>query len=400
MSICVAMVAGEASGDLLGAHLMAALKARRSNLHFVGIGGPKMQAQGFESWYPQEKLAVRGFVEVLRHYREIVGIRRDLGQRVLAAQPALFIGVDAPDFNLVLEARLKAAGIPAVHYVSPSVWAWRAGRIGKIVRAVSHMLCLFPFEPPLYEAQGLPVTYVGHPLADVIDPAFDRKAAREALKLPKKAAVYALLPGSRQSELRHHTNLFLEAAYLISQRQPAAVFLVPLATRETRLLFESALEKMRRECPEPPDVRILFGHAQAAMGACDVALVASGTATLEAALLKTPMVITYRMPALSWWLTNKLRYQPWVGLPNILAGRFVVPELLQDAATPEALAEAMLGIQGDAEGRAAMQNAFHEQHLQLRQGSSERAAEAVLQYLEPTPLAQGVHKDPCASAAK
>lgn len=374
----IAMVAGEASGDLLAAHLMSALKQRLPEARFVGIGGPKMQAAGLDAWWPSEKLAVRGYAEVLRHYREIAGIRRRLLSRLLDEKPDVFIGVDAPDFNLWLEKKLKAHGIPTVHYVSPSVWAWRGGRIGKIGRAVSHMLALFPFEPPLYEKQGIPVTYVGHPLADVIPLDINRASVRERLGLPAKETVFALLPGSRQSEVEYMGELFIETARKLHERFPASRFLVPLVSRETRNRFEEMLwEQGAQEMP----FTLLFGHAQDALAACDAALVASGTATLEAALIKAPLVVTYRMSPWSWWLMRRMRYQPWVGLPNILAGRFVVPEFIQDDATSENLAQALgnLVVDGVVKGRLA--TVFREMHLELRQGTSERAASAILSCL-------------------
>jgi lipid-A-disaccharide synthase len=327
----VGIVAGEPSGDLLGSALVAALRMRRPDLRFVGIGGPKMMAAGVESLFPMEKLSVRGYVEVLRHYREIIGIRRNLKKFFLRERPSVFIGVDAPDFNLDLEMALKVDGIPTVHYVSPSIWAWRGGRIRKIRKAVSRMLTVFPFEAPLYEKAGVPVSYVGHPLADMLAGAPGKNEARAELRIPANAPVVALLPGSRVSEVEQLADVFVAAAEKIAAAVEGVRLLVPLVNRQTRELFEAAL--YRRESGEL-EITLLFGHAHEAMAAADVVLLASGTATLEAALLQRPMVITYRMPRLSWWIMNNRRYQPWVGLPNILAGEFVVPELLQDAATP------------------------------------------------------------------
>lgn len=374
----IGIVAGEASGDLLGSHLIAALRQQMPEVRFIGIGGPKMQAAGMEVLYPMEKLAVRGYVEVLKHYREIVGIRRKLRERFIAEPPDLFIGVDAPDFNLDLELALKNRGIPTVHYVSPSIWAWRGERIHKIKRAVSHMLALFPFEMPLYQQEGVPVTYVGHPLADMLARLPKREALREQMYLPKNIKVFALLPGSRQSEVRHLAATYIETAKLILQRFPDAQFLVPLASRETRAIFEE--EIWRLEAQELP-LKLLFGHAQDAMIAADGVLVASGTATLEAALLKRPMVITYHMPALSWWLMQRKRYQPWAGLPNIMAGRFVVPELLQHDATPENLAQALLNLVADKQAVAELEDIFEEMRTMLRQDTAQKAAQAILPYL-------------------
>ncbi len=378
MSITIAMVAGEASGDMLAAHLIAALKKHLPDVRFVGIGGPRMEAQGFDAWWPAEKLSVRGYAEVLRHYREITGIRRKLLARLKVEQPSVFIGVDAPDFNLWLERRLKSRGIPTIHYVSPSVWAWRGGRIKSIARAVTHMLALFPFEPKLYRQQDVPVSYVGHPLADMIPLERDRIAARERLDIDGAGPVVALLPGSRQSELRCMGELFIETAQLFAARFPTARFLVPLATRETRNLFETGIWKLGAQ--EMP-IKLMFGHAQEALAAADVALVASGTATLEAALIKTPLVAAYRMSPWSWRLMRRMRYQPWVALPNILAGRFVVPEFLQDDATAENLAQALGNLYADSLLREKLEQVFGEIHRTLRQNTAEKAAAAILPYI-------------------
>lgn len=374
----IGMVAGEASGDLLGSHLIAALKRVRPELRFVGIGGPKMQAAGMEILFPMEKLAVRGYVEVLRHYREIVGIRRQLRDHFLKNRPDIFIGVDAPDFNLDLEVALKSHGIPTVHYVSPSIWAWRGERIHKIKRAVSHMLALFPHEPKIYEAAGVPVTYVGHPLADLLPEQPNRAAMRETMRIPLDAPVFALLPGSRQSEVKQLAGLLIETAKRIVQTVPEARFLVPLVTRETRAIFEQA--RYEADADELP-FTLLFGHAQDAMIAADGVIVASGTATLECALLKRPMVITYRMPALSWKLMKRKSYQPYYGLPNILCERFVVPELLQEEATPENLAQALLNLVNDKTAVAGLEDAFLALHRSLKQNTAEKAAVAILPLL-------------------
>ena len=376
--IRIAMVAGEASGDLLASHLIAALKSHLPEAEFFGIGGPKMQAMGLDAWWPAEKLAVRGYAEVLRHYREISGIRRALLKRLRQDRPDVFIGVDAPDFNLWLEARLKAAGIPAIHFVSPSVWAWRAGRIRNIVASVNQLLCLFPFEPPLYETYGLKASYVGHPLADIIPLEPDQQAARERLNLEPEGMVFALLPGSRQSELQYMAATFIATAQRLLERYPLARFLVPLVTRETRNQFEQALwDAGAQELP----LTLLFGHAHDAMAAADAVLVASGTATLEAALYKKPMVITYRMSPWSWRLMRRMKRQPWVGLPNILAGRFLVPEFLQENATPENLAQALGNLVADPVLPGRLRAAFTRMHLSLRQDTAAKAAAAILPLL-------------------
>lgn len=375
----IAIVAGEASGDMLAGMLMRAIKQVYPEVRFIGIGGPKMRAVGMEILFPLEKLAVRGYVEVLRHYREIVGIRDQLRKRFIAHQPDIFIGVDAPDFNLDLELALKSHGIPTMHYVSPAIWAWRGERMNKIKQAVSHMLCLFPFEAALYEQAGVPVTYVGHPLADVMPEQPNRAAMREQMRiLPKSAKVFALLPGSRQSEVRQLAATYIETAKLIWQQCPEAQFLVPLATRETRTIFEQVRWKLDAQALP---MTLLFGHAHDAMIAADGVLVASGTATLEAALLKRPMVITYKMPALSWWLHKRKMYQRWVGLPNILAGRFVVPEILQDDATAQNLAQALLNLVNNKAAIEALEQTFSAMHLTLRQNAAQKAAAAILPFL-------------------
>ena len=391
----IAIVAGEASGDLLGSHLMRALKAQRNDLTFIGIAGPKMAAEGAKSVFPIEKLSVRGYVEVLTHLYGLLKLRKSLLKQLLAEKPDIFIGVDAPDFNFWLERQLKKRGIPAIHYVSPSIWAWRGGRMGKIKRAVSHMLALFPFEPALYEKAKVPVTFIGHPLADEIPLKPSKQAARDLLKIENGKLVVAMLPGSRQSEVRQHAELFVKTAQIIHQENANTQFLVPLITRETRHIFEQALyknlqeqmslekNKQENQHENQPHLQldILFGHAHDAMEAADVVLVASGTATLEAALLKRPLVITYRMPTLSWWILKRMNYLPYVGLPNILAGKFVVPELLQKEATPQKLADAVSLLLVDKTRIKEIEQEFTSIHKSLRQNSAKKAAQVVLSYL-------------------
>lgn len=376
--IRVALVAGEASGDLLGSHLLAALAERVPRLKAFGIGGPKMQSAGLESWFPMELLAVRGYVEVLGSLPKLLRVRRELKRRLLADPPDLFVGIDAPDFNLDLEVALRAGGITTVHYASPSIWAWRGERIHKIKRAVSKMLALFPFEPPIYEKAGIPVAYVGHPLADQLPEHPDRDAAREQMRLSPRQTVVALLPGSRQSEVRQLGELFAATAKLVAEQVPNPHFLVPLISRETRSIFEEALYHQNAE--QLP-LTILFGHAHMAMTAADAVLVASGTATLEAALLKRPMVITYRMPRLSAWIMRRKGRLRHVGLPNILAGEFVVPEILQEDATAENLAQALVNQLHDKEVRKRIEKKFLEIHRVLKQGTAGRAVEAILPLL-------------------
>ena len=374
----MAIVAGEASGDLLGAALIRALKSRWPALEFEGIAGPKMEAEGARSLYPMEKLAVRGYVEVLTSLKDILAIRRGLAGRLLARKPDLFIGIDAPDFNLGLEARLKAAGVPTVHYVSPSIWAWRPERIRTIGRSVDRMLVMFPFEEEIYRAAGIAVDYVGHPLADAMPLVPDRAEARAQLRLPASAVPVALLPGSRVSELELHADLMIETARRLGAARPELRFFVPLATRETRELFERRLyEREARELP----ITVLFGHARLALQAAEVALVASGTATLEAALARCPMVVTYRVKPLTHWLVKRKAILPYFSLPNVLSGEFIVPELLQDDATPENLAQAMGNWLDNRIAREALRRRFDEIHRRLATGHDERVVRALMPYL-------------------
>lgn len=375
----IGIVAGEASGDQLGSLLIKALKQHRADVRFIGVAGPKMQAEGAVTLFPMEKLAVRGLFEVLRHLPEIWRLRRRLMQFFFQNPPDLFIGIDAPEFNLGLEQRLKRRGVVTMHYVSPTIWAWRPGRIHKIKRAVSHMLTLFPHELPLYQQAGVPATFVGHPMADQIPLQPHHEAARKELRLLDQTWVVALLPGSRQSELDYMLDLFLKTASLIHQQSEAVHFLIPVLTREARWQVEQALP---RDTEHPLPVTILFGHSLLAMAAADAVLVASGTATLEAALLKRPMVIAYRISTLTWMIVKRMLRVAHVGLPNILAGRAIVPELLQREATPEKLSEALLFLMHDQPALAEMQTAFLDMHRALRQDCGEKAAQVILQYLK------------------
>jgi lipid-A-disaccharide synthase len=375
----VGMVAGEASGDLLAAHLIAALRTRRSSTLFAGIGGPRMAAQGFQSEYPMEKLSVRGYSEALLSYFELSGIRRRLAKSMLAERPDLFIGVDSSDFNLGLERRLKEGGIPTIHYVGPSVWAWRRWRIRRIARAVDRILVMLPFEEPLYQKAGVPVTYVGHPMADVIPFEPNKDEARAQLRLPTGKLIVALLPGSRRSELHYMASAFVLAAHRFRQEVHDVHFVCPTATRATRDMFELALhQNQRSDLP----LTLLFGHSHEALAAADLALVASGTATLETALSKTPMVIAYRQSALSWAIMRHMSYLPYIGMPNILAGEKLVPELLQDEANPAALAAALLALLRDGAARKRQVERFRDFHVMLRQNTAEKAADAVLEVMD------------------
>ena len=378
------MVAGEASGDLLAGLLLDGLRARWPGVRPAGIGGPQMARRGFDAWWPSDKLAVRGYVEVLRHYREIAGIRRQLKQRLLAAsgqRPDLFIGVDAPDFNLDLEAALKAEGIKTVQFVCPSIWAWRAERLEKIKRSVHHVLCIFPFEPALLATHGVAATYVGHPLAAVIPMQPDRQAARQALGLRDEDTVVAILPGSRKSEIEFLALRFFQAAALVKRAQPAIKFIVPAVPALKSLIVQLADVAGIRA-----DLKIVAGQSHAVLAACDVTLIASGTATLEAALFKRPMVIAYNMNWLSWQIMRRKQLQPWVGLPNILCREFVVPELLQDNATPEALAQALMHwIEAKSfapEKIASVEQRFSQLHAQLQQDTPRLATDAIEKILE------------------
>lgn len=382
----IAIVAGEPSGDALGAGVMAALRARWADLDFYGIAGPKMAAAGARSLYPMEALSVRGYVEVLRHLGEILSIRRGLARTLLSDPPDLFIGIDAPDFNLGLESKLKAAGIKCVHYVSPTVWAWRPERIHGIGRSMDLMLCIFPFEEEIYRKAGIPAAYVGHPLADAMPLAPDQDEARSQLRLGPASVPIALLPGSRVSELEFHADLLIDTAKLLAAERPELRFFVPLATRETRDYFEERL--YARDARELP-IQVLFGHARLALHAAEAAIVASGTATLEAALARCPMVITYRLSPLSYRIFKRKSVLPYVGMPNVLAGEFVVPEVLQKDATPANLAQALGRWLDDKPAREAVRERFARLHESLAIGHDERLAQA----LEPF-LAKARRHDP------
>jgi len=368
----LAMVAGEASGDLLAGLLLGGLTARWPALSTFGIGGPKMAQHGFDAWWPHDKLAVRGYVEVLRHYRDISGIRDRLAERLLRERPDAFIGVDAPDFNLGLEARLKAQGIKTIHFVSPSIWAWRGKRVVKIRDAVDHVLCLFPFEPEIYARNGIAATYVGHPLADAIPLEVPRAASRRALGLSPDDVVVAVLPGSRRSEIQYIAERLLGAAALMQRERPSLRVVLPVAQG-----LRPMIEPMLAAHAAGAAIELLDGRSHEAMAACDVALVASGTATLETALFKRPMVIAYNMHWLSWQMMKRMKYQPWVGLPNILLRDFAVPELLQDQATPAKLAEAAFAWLDDPARCAALTQRFAALHRELRCNTAQAATDAI-----------------------
>jgi lipid-A-disaccharide synthase len=381
-NISIAMVAGESSGDLLASRLLSGLRPHLPEASLHGIGGERMAQYGFVSDWPMEKLSVNGLFEVARHYREIKGIQIALRDSLLARRPDLFIGVDAPDFNLGLEAQLKNAGIPTMHFISPSIWAWRGGRIRKIARAASHMLVIFPFEEALYRNAGIPVTYVGHPLAEIIPMEPDVAAARATLGLPADATVVAVLPGSRMSELKYNAVSFIAAAKLLLQRDPQLRLLAPMAGPRQRQYFESLLaEAGLGDVP----LQILDGQSHLALAAADGVLVASGTASLEVALFKKPMVIGYKMMAATWHILRHMSYQPWIGLPNILVREFLVPELLQDAATPQALADALWSQMADPAHKDMLRQRFTDMHHSLLRDTASESAQAVCQMLARRP---------------
>jgi len=377
--LSVALVAGEPSGDLLAARLLSGLRPHLPDARFHGIGGEHMMAQGFESHWPMDKLTVRGLLAVIPRYREIKGIQNQLRDLLLAERPAAFIGADYPGFNLGLEEQLKAAGIPTIHYIGPQIWAWRGGRIKKIIRAVSHMLVVFPFEEEIYRQAGVPVSYVGHPLAEVIPMAPDVAGARRALGMPEDANVVAIMPGSRMSEIKYNTVAFIGAARLLKQRDRTLRFVAPMAGERQRKYF---LELVAQAGLQDVEVQLLDGQSHTAIAAADAVLVASGTASLEVALFKKPMVIAYRMAELEWQILRHFNYQPWIGMPNILAREFLVPELLQNAANSEALAQAMWKQLSDAPHRQRLVERFTDMHHSLLRNSAVESAAAVLKVIK------------------
>jgi len=371
------MVAGEASGDLLASLLLAAMRERWPGLRAVGIGGPLMVQQGFEAWWPHHKLAVHGVVDALRHFRELYGIRNALAERILQQRPVAFVGVDAPDFNLGLEGRLRRSGVRTIHFVCPSIWAWRGGRVKRIARDVDHVLCLFPFEPELLRRGGVAATYVGHPLADVIPLQVPRAESRVRLGLGEREPVVAILPGSRLGEVRLVAPPFLQAVALLHRRRADLRFVLPVSSG----MRASLAPMLAMHAPDVP-IDLVESQSHDALAACDVTLIASGTATLEAALFKRPMVIGYRSHWVNALLWKHLGYLPWVGLPNILCNQTVVPELLQGACEPLALADAVLAQLDDAAGAERLAERFTELHLLLRRDTARCATDAIAKVLE------------------
>ena len=378
----VAMVAGEASGDLLAGLVLDGLRARWPDMQSSGIGGPQMVARGFDALWPSDRLAVHGYsIEVFKRVAGLLRMRAQLRDRLLHERPSVFIGVDAPDFNLGLETALKEGGIRTVHFVCPSIWAWRAERVEKIRRAADHVLCIFPFEPALLAQHGIDATYVGHPLANVIPMQPDRLAARQKLGLAPDDTVVAILPGSRQSEVKYLALRFFQAAALIQRSHPAIKFVVPAVPT-----LRARIEALVAEAGMAGRITVVTGQSHTVLAACDVTLIASGTATLEAALFKRPMVIAYNMHWLSWKLMQRKQLQPWVGLPNILCGDFVVPELLQEAATPQALADATVQwlAPGGSARMAALEARFTALHHTLQRDTAQLATDAIQKIIDKT----------------
>ena len=376
----VAMVAGEASGDLLAGLVLDGLRARWPDMQSSGIGGPQMVARGFDALWPSDRLAVHGYsIEVFKRVAGLLRMRAQLRDRLLHERPSVFIGVDAPDFNLGLETALKEGGIRTVHFVCPSIWAWRAERVEKIRRAADHVLCIFPFEPALLAQHGIDATYVGHPLANVIPLQPDRLAARQKLGLAPDDTVVAILPGSRQSEVKYLALRFFQAAALIQRSHPAIKFVVPAVPT-----LRARIEALVADAGMAGRITVVTGQSHTVLAACDVTLIASGTATLEAALFKRPMVIAYNMHLLSWKLMQRKQLQPWVGLPNILCGDFVVPELLQEAATPQALADATVQwlAPGGSARMAALEAQFTALHHTLQRDTAQLATDAIQKIID------------------
>ncbi|MEY5020823.1 MAG: Lipid-A-disaccharide synthase [Pseudomonadota bacterium] len=375
----IAIVAGESSGDLLGSHLIKSLKSTRPDLTFIGIAGPKMIKEGAVSFFSMEELSVRGYFEALRKLFRLLKLRKNLLNQILDAKPDLFIGVDAPDFNFWIERQLKKKGVSVIHYVSPSIWAWRKNRLRKIKKSIDHMLTIFPFEKNIYLKANIQASFVGHPLAEMIPLHSNRKKAQDKLKIIKANKVIALLPGSRQGEVRWHAQLLIDSAIEISKSVRDTKFLVPLPTRETYEIFSKTLFKNTNT---ELDIQLLIGHASDAINAADLVIVASGTATLETALYKKPMIVIYKMSSISWQILKRLRYLPYISLPNILLNKFLVPELLQDDATPQNISDKTIEILKDVAYRKNLLIQFTKIHHQLKQNTSDRLNRVILKFIK------------------
>ena len=375
----IAIVAGESSGDLLGSHLIRSLKSSRSDLKFIGIAGPKMMKEGAVSLFLMEELSVRGYFEAFKKLFHLIQLRKNLLNQILNQKPDLFIGVDAPDFNFWIERQLKKKGIPVIHYVSPSIWAWRGNRLRKIKKSVDHMLTIFPFEKNIYSKANIQATFVGHPLAEMIPLYSNKKKAQDKLKIIKATKVIALLPGSRQGEVTWHAQLLIDSATEISKRFRDVKFLVPLPTRETYDIFSKTLFKNTHV---ELDIQLLVGHASDAINAADLVIVASGTATLETALYKKPMIVIYKMSSISWQILKRMRYLPFVSLPNILLNKFIVPELLQSDATSDNISSKAIEILKNAPYRKNLLIQFTKIHHQLKQNTSDRLSKVILKFIK------------------
>ena len=375
----IAIVAGESSGDLLGSHLIKSLKSARSDLKFIGIAGPKMMKEGAVSFFSMEELSVRGYFEVFRKLFHLIKLRKKLLNQILKEKPDLFIGVDAPDFNFWIEKQLKKKGVPVIHYVSPSIWAWRGNRLRKIKKSIDHMLTIFPFEKNIYSKANIQATFVGHPLAEMIPLYPNKKKAQNKLKIIKATKIIALLPGSRQGEVKWHAQLLIDSATEISKKIRDVKFLVPLPTRETYDIFSKTLFKNTHA---ELDIQLLIGHASDAINAADLVIVASGTATLETALYKKPMIVIYKMSSISWQILKRMRYLPFVSLPNILLNKFLVPELLQSDATSENISSKAIEILKDASYRKNLLIQFTKIHHQLKQNTSDRLNRVILKLIK------------------
>ena len=375
----IAIVAGESSGDLLGSHLIKSLKSARPDLKFIGIAGPKMMKEGAVSFFSMEELSVRGYFEAFRKLFHLIRLRKKLLNQILREKPVLFIGVDAPDFNFWIEKQLKKKGVPVIHYVSPSIWAWRGNRLRKIKKSIDHMLTIFPFEKNIYSKANIQATFVGHPLAEMIPLYPNKKKAQNKLKVIKATKVIALLPGSRQGEVKWHAQLLIDSATEISKKIRDVKFLVPLPTRETYDIFSKTLFKNTHA---ELDIQLLIGHASDAINAADLVIVASGTATLETALYKKPMIVIYKMSSISWQILKRMRYLPFVSLPNILLNKFLVPELLQSDATSENISSKAVEILKDASYRKNLLTQFTKIHHQLKQNTSDRLNRVILKLIK------------------
>jgi len=372
---CIVLVAGEASGDLLGASLISALKKKYPNAEFIGIAGPEMMKAGCQSLYPMEALSVMGLVEVLKHLPQLLKIRKQLFEKILDKKPDVFIGIDAPDFNLTLERKLKSQGIKTVHYVSPSVWAWRQWRVKKISKSVDLMLTLFPFEVDFYQKNNVHAQFVGHPLADIISLENLKEPACQQLGINSDKKIVALLPGSRMSEVERLSELFIKTANLCQQQIPGMEFVVPFANKKTMACFQEAIERLQPQA----NFKLISGQSRLVMQASDVVLLASGTAALEALLLKRPMVVSYKLSAVTFWVLTffKILKVSEYSLPNLLAGKKIVDEFIQKEATPERLAPAVMRLLNSESHHQELMGIFHDIHVSLKKNASVEAASAI-----------------------